>query len=129
VGLALILDYPSWTLEMQIMTPEKAEYYRFDILDLTKVCPQGDFPPIKIGKLVLNRNQTNYFAEVEQAAFSHANLVTGIGISPDKMLQAMVFFLSRYPYPPSWSQLSPDPGECAKALYLKTTIIVTDNAR
>jgi catalase len=84
-------DYPSWTLEMQIMTPEQAENYRFDILDITKVWPHGDFPPIKIGKLVLNRNPANYFAEVEQAAFSPANLVPGIGISPDKMLQARVF--------------------------------------
>ncbi|AFV23433.1 catalase [Methanolobus psychrophilus R15] len=84
-------NYPSWTLEMQIMTPEEAEKYRFDITDITKVWPHGDFPPIKIGKLVLNRNPDNYFAEVEQAAFSPANLVPGIGISPDKMLQARVF--------------------------------------
>lgn len=84
-------DYPSWTLEMQIMTPEQAEDYRFDIRDITKVWPHGDFPPMKIGKLVLNRNPTNYFAEVEQAAFSPANLVPGIGISPDKMLQGRVF--------------------------------------
>ena len=84
-------DCPSWTLEMQIMTPEQAENYRFDIWDITKVWPHGDFPPIKIGKLVLNRNPTNYFAEVEQAAFNTSNLVPGIGISPDKMLQARVF--------------------------------------
>lgn len=84
-------DYPSWTLEMQIMTPEQAEDYRFDIRDITKVWPHGDFPTMKIGKLVLNRNPTNYFAEVEQAAFSPANLVPGIGISPDKMLQGRVF--------------------------------------
>ena len=84
-------DYPSWTLEMQIMTPKQAENYRFDIRDITKVCPHGDFPPIKIGKLVLNRNPTNYFAEVEQAAFNPSNLVPGIGISPDKMLQSRFF--------------------------------------
>ncbi len=48
---------------MQIMTPEQAENYRFDILDITKVWPHGDFPPIKIGKLVLNLNPTNYFAD------------------------------------------------------------------
>ncbi|SES91409.1 catalase [Methanococcoides vulcani] len=84
-------DYPSWTLEMQIMTPEQAKEYRFDILDITKVWPHGDFPTIKIGKLVLNRNPDNYFAEVEQAAFSPGNLVPGIAISPDKMLQARVF--------------------------------------
>ena len=84
-------DYPSWTLEVQIMTPEQAKDYRFDILDITKVWPHGDFPPIKIGKLVLNRNPVNYFAEVEQAAFSPSNLVPGIAASPDKMLQARLF--------------------------------------
>lgn len=84
-------EHPSWTLEMQIMTPEEAEDYRFDILDITKVWPHADFPPIKIGKLVLDRNPVNYFAEVEQAAFSPSNLVPGIGVSPDKMLQARLF--------------------------------------
>lgn len=84
-------EYPSWTLEMQIMTPEQAKDYRFDILDITKVWPHGDFPPIKIGKLVLNRNPVNYFAEVEQAAFGPGNFVPGIAASPDKMLQARLF--------------------------------------
>ncbi len=84
-------DYPSWTLQMQIMTPEEAEDYRFDIFDITKVWPHADFPPIDVGKLVLNRNPENYFAEVEQAAFNPSNLVPGIGVSPDKMLQARLF--------------------------------------
>ena len=84
-------DYPSWTLEMQILTPEQAEDFRWDIFDLTKVWPHGEVPPIKIGKLVLNRNPVNYFAEVEQAAFSPGNLVPGIAASPDKMLQARLF--------------------------------------
>jgi catalase len=84
-------EYPSWTLEMQMMTPEEAKDYRFDILDITKVWPHGDFPAIKVGKLVLNRNPVNYFAEVEQAAFSPSNLVPGIAASPDKMLQARLF--------------------------------------
>ncbi len=84
-------DYPSWTLQMQIMTPEQAKDYRFDILDVTKVWPHADFPPIEVGKLVLNRNPENYFAEVEQAAFSPGNLVPGIAASPDKMLQARLF--------------------------------------
>jgi catalase len=84
-------DFPSWTLEMQIMTPEQARDYRFDILDITKVWPHGDFPPIKAGKLVLNRNPQNYFAEVEQSAFSPSNFVPGIGPSPDKMLQGRLF--------------------------------------
>ncbi len=84
-------DYPSWTLQMQIMTPEQAKDYRFDILDITKVWPHDDFPPIDVGKLVLNRNPENYFAEVEQAAFSPGNLVPGIAASPDKMLQGRLF--------------------------------------
>lgn len=84
-------DYPSWTLNVQIMTPEQAEDYRFDIFDITKVWPHADFPLIEVGKLVLNRNPANYFAEVEQAAFSPGNLVPGIAASPDKMLQARLF--------------------------------------
>ncbi len=84
-------DYPSWTLQMQIMTPEQAKDYRFDIFDITKVWPHADFPPIEVGKLVLNRNPENYFAEVEQAAFCPGNLVPGIAASPDKMLQARLF--------------------------------------
>ena len=84
-------DFPSWTLQMQIMTPEEAKDYRFDIFDITKVWPHGDFPPIEVGRLVLNRNPENYFAEVEQAAFCPGNLVPGIAPSLDKMLQARLF--------------------------------------
>jgi catalase len=83
-------DYPSWTLEMQILTPEQAKDFKWDIFDITKVWPHGEVPPIKIGKLVLNRNPENYFADVEQAAFCPGNVVPGIAISPDKMLQARV---------------------------------------
>jgi len=84
-------DYPSWTLEMQILTPEQAENFGWDILDITKVWPHGEVKPIKVGKLVLNRNPLNYFADVEQAAFCPGNLVPGIAASPDKMLQARIF--------------------------------------
>jgi len=84
-------DYPSWRLEVQIMTPEQAKDYRFDPFDITKVWPHGDFPPIPVGRMVLNRNPENYFAEVEQSAFSPANFVPGIGPSPDKMLQGRLF--------------------------------------
>jgi len=83
-------DYPSWTLQMQIMTPEQAKDYRFDILDITKVWPHADFPPIEVGKLVLERNPENYFAEIEQAAFEPSNIVPGISFSPDKMLQGRI---------------------------------------
>jgi catalase len=84
-------EFPSWTLEMQILPPEKAQNFQWDIFDITKVWPHAEVPPIKIGKLVLNRNPENYFAEVEQAAFCPGNVVPGIAISPDKMLQARVF--------------------------------------
>ena len=84
-------DFPSWTLQVQIMKPEEAEDYRFDIFDVTKVWPHGDYPPIEVGRMILNRNPENYFAEVEQAAFSPANFVPGIAASPDKMLQGRLF--------------------------------------
>ncbi len=84
-------ENPSWTLEMQILTPAQAKDFKWDIFDVTKVWPHKDVPPIVIGKMVLNRNPENYFAEVEQAAFSPANLVPGIAASPDKMLQGRLF--------------------------------------
>ncbi|MBW2623797.1 MAG: catalase [Deltaproteobacteria bacterium] len=84
-------EYPSWTLEMQILTAEQAKEFPWDIFDITKVWPHKEVPPITVGKLVLNRNPVNYFAEVEQAAFNPSNLVPGIGVSPDKMLQARLF--------------------------------------
>jgi len=84
-------EYPSWRLEIQIMTPEQAKDYRFDPFDITKVWPHADFPPIPVGRMVLNRNPENYFAEVEQSAFSPGNFVPGIAASPDKMLQGRLF--------------------------------------
>jgi len=84
-------EFPSWRLEVQIMTPEQAKTYRFDPFDITKVWPHADFPPLTVGRLVLNRNPQNYFADVEQAAFSPGNFVPGIGPSPDKMLQGRLF--------------------------------------
>lgn len=84
-------DFPSWRLEVQIMTPDQAKDYRFDPFDITKVWPHADFSPIEVGRFVLNRNPENYFAEVEQAAFSPGNFVPGIGPSPDKMLQGRLF--------------------------------------
>jgi catalase len=84
-------DFPSWTLQVQIMPAADAETYRFDIFDVTKVWPHADYPPVNIGRMVLNRNPENYFAEVEQAAFSPGNFVPGIAASPDKMLQGRLF--------------------------------------
>jgi catalase len=84
-------DAPEWRLEMQIMPFEDAADYRFNPFDLTKVWPHEDYPPITVGRMVLDRNPANHFAEVEQAAFAPSNLVPGIGLSPDKMLMGRVF--------------------------------------
>ncbi len=84
-------DYPSWTLQMQIMPFEDAADYRFNPFDLTKVWPHGDYPLITVGRMTLDRNPDNYFAQVEQAAFEPANMVPGIGPSPDKMLIGRLF--------------------------------------
>lgn len=84
-------EYPSWTLKVQVMPEEDARDYRFNPFDLTKVWPQADYPLIEIGRLTLNRNPDNYFAEVEQAAFDPGNFVPGVGPSPDRMLQGRLF--------------------------------------
>jgi catalase len=84
-------DAPEWRLEVQIMPFEDAAAYRFNPFDLTKVWPHADYPPITVGRMVLDRNPVNHFAEVDQAAFAPARLVPGIGLSPDKMLMARVF--------------------------------------
>ncbi|MDQ2583277.1 catalase [Saccharothrix yanglingensis] len=84
-------EFPSWTLHVQVMPYEDAEGYRFNPFDLTKVWPHGDYPLIKVGTLVLDRNPQDYFAEIEQAAFAPTNLVPGIGTSPDKMLIGRIF--------------------------------------
>lgn len=84
-------DFPSWDVSVQVMPYEDAKAYRFNPFDLTKVWPFADYPLVKIGTHTLNRNPENFFAEIEQAAFSPANTVPGIDISPDKMLMARVF--------------------------------------
>lgn len=84
-------NFPVWNVKVQIMLPEEAAKYRFHPFDITKVWSHSDYPLIPVGKMVLNRNPENYFADVEQAAFSPGNLVPGIGLSPDKMLQGRVF--------------------------------------
>lgn len=81
----------SWRCYFQIMPLEDASRYRFDILDMTKVWPHKDYPLIEFGRMVLNRNPENYFAEIEQSAFSPASVVPGIEPSPDKMLQGRLF--------------------------------------
>lgn len=87
-------DFPEWKLYVQIMPVEEANSYRFDPFDVTKTWSQKDYPLIEVGRMVLDRNPENYFAEVEQAAFSPGHFVPGIEASPDKMLQGRLFAYS-----------------------------------
>lgn len=84
-------QYPSWTMYLQVMTFEQAACLPYDPFDLTKVWRHSQFPLHEVGRLVLNRNPKDYFAEVEQLAFSPSHMVPGIEPSPDKMLQARLF--------------------------------------
>ncbi|WP_342470643.1 catalase [Ureibacillus sp. FSL K6-3587] len=84
-------DYPKWKMYIQVMTEEQAKEMPYNPFDLTKVWYKKDFPLIEVGEIELNKNPENYFAEVEQAAFSPSNIVPGIGYSPDRMLQARIF--------------------------------------
>jgi catalase len=84
-------EYPSWTMYVQVMTFHEAERAPFNPFDLTKVWPHSQYPLRRVGRLVLNRNPDNFFAEIEQLAFAPSHMVPGIEPSPDKMLQARLF--------------------------------------
>jgi catalase len=84
-------DFPRWTLFIQVMTEQQARTHKHNPFDVTKVWPKADYPLIEVGVMELNRWPDNFFAEIEQAAFSPANIVPGIGFSPDKMLQGRLF--------------------------------------
>lgn len=84
-------SFPRWTLCIQVMTEAQGKQHRHTPFDLTKIWPKAEYPLIEVGVMELNRYPDNYFAEVEQAAFSPANVVPGIGFSPDRMLQARLF--------------------------------------
>ncbi|SCF65421.1 catalase [Streptomyces sp. Ncost-T10-10d] len=84
-------DFPKWKLFIQVMPEAEAESYRFHPFDLTKIWSKKDYPLIEVGEWELSRNPDNYFADVEQVAFTPANVVPGIGFSPDRMLQGRLF--------------------------------------
>ncbi len=84
-------DFPKWKFFIQVMPEAEADNYRFHPFDLTKVWSKKDYPLIEVGEFELNRNAENYFADVEQAAFTPANLIPGISFSPDRMLQGRLF--------------------------------------
>ena len=80
-------DYPEWELGVQLV-PESDEFnFAFDLLDATKIIPEEQVPVRPVGKMVLNRNPDNFFAETEQVAFHTANVVPGIDFTNDPLLQ------------------------------------------
>nr|WP_276120103.1 catalase [Pararhizobium qamdonense] len=84
-------NFPRWTLFIQVMPEEDANSYHINAFDITKVWPKSDYPLIEVGEIELDRNPENFFAEIEQAAFSPSSIVPGIGFSPDKLLQGRLF--------------------------------------
>ncbi|MEG2923431.1 MAG: catalase [Oscillospiraceae bacterium] len=84
-------DFPKWKMCIQVMSEADARTYKENPFDVTKVWSQKQFPLIEVGMMELNRNPENYFAQVEQAAFSPSHVVPGIGLSPDKLLQGRLF--------------------------------------
>ncbi|KAH7096779.1 catalase-domain-containing protein [Auriculariales sp. MPI-PUGE-AT-0066] len=101
-------NYPGWTVYAQVLTPQQAEKFKYNVLDLTKEWHFDDVPKTEIGKFYLTQNPKNYFAEIEQAAFSPARMVDGWGPSNDPVLQARLFSYSdthRYRLGPNYMQI------------------------
>src|SRR5450759_14524 len=101
-------EHPQWRLEMQVMPFADAASYRFNPFDLTKVWPHADYPPIQVGRMVLDRNPANFFAEVDLGPLSPAKLVACTGLRPDKMLMGRIFSHHErhvHPIGPNYEQL------------------------
>ena len=108
-------EFPKWKFCVQIMPEADAAKTSYNPFDLTKVWPHSDYPLREVGVLELNRNPENYFAEVEQSAFSPANVIPGIGHSPDKMLQFRIFSYAdahRYRLGVNYEQLPANRPQC-----------------
>lgn len=84
-------DYPEWELGVQVVEEENEHAFEFDILDPTKIIPEEIVPIVPLGKMTLNRNPDNFFAEVEQVAFCPGHIVPGIDFSNDPLLQGRLF--------------------------------------
>jgi catalase len=113
-------DFPKWRMMVQVMPEKEAEKTPYNPFDLTKVWPHGDYPLIEVGIMELNRNPENYFAEVEQSAFSPGNMVPGIGHSPDKMLQFRIVSYAdahRYRLGVNYEALPVNKPRCPVATY------------
>jgi catalase len=113
-------EFPRWKFQIQIMTLEQAKECKFNPFDLTKVWPHGDYPLIDVGEFELNRNPTDFFADIEVAAFQPSNVVRGISFSPDKMLQTRVFAYGdthRYRLGVNYQQLPVNRPVCPVSTY------------
>ncbi len=114
--------YPRWKLKVQIMPEVDAGKTPYNPFDLTKVWPHADYPLIDVGVMELNRNADNYFAEIENAAYSPSNVVPGISFSPDKVLQARIFSYAdahRYRLGTHYESLPVNQPRCPVAHYHK----------
>ena len=124
-------DFPKWRVSLQIMPEAEASTYHINPFDLTKVWPHGDYPLIEVGELELNRNPKNYFAEIEQSVFEPRNVVTGMGFSPDKMLQARLVSYPdahRYRLGVNYASLPVNEPKCPFATYHRDgTMALGDN--
>ena len=110
-------EYPEWELLVQLMSDDDHSELDFDPLDDTKVWPENDFPPKPVGKMVLNRNVSNFFAESEQISFGTGVLVDGLDFSDDKMLVGRTFSYSdtqRHRVGPNYLQLPVNRAKNAK---------------
>ena len=83
--------YPEWELGVQLIPEEDEHKFNFDLLDPTKLVPEELVPVLRIGKMTLNRNPDNFFAETEQVAFHPGHIVSGIDFSNDPLLQGRLF--------------------------------------
>ncbi|HEY1150085.1 MAG TPA: catalase [Pseudoduganella sp.] len=83
-------DYPEWELALQVFTEDQAAQFPFDVLDPTKIVPEELVPLQPVGRLVLNRNPDNFFAETEQVAFCTAHIIPGIDFTNDPLMQGRI---------------------------------------
>lgn len=122
-------DYPKWKMYIQVMTEEQAKSHYENPFDITKIWRHKEYPLIEVGELELNRNPENYFAEVEQAAFTPAHVVPGIGFSPDRFLQGRLFSYGdaqRYRLGINYNQIPVNRAKCEVNDYHRDGAMRTD---
>ncbi len=123
-------NFPEWELGLQVFTEEQAESFPFDILDPTKLIPEELVPVTPVGKMVLDRNPDNFFAETEQVAFCTAHIVPGIDFSNDPLLQGRNPLLPRYPdQPPGRRRTSTRSRSTRRSSRSRTTSATACTAR